>query len=151
MPHTVSTLMLPPMVQARSIWIEISELDLFLIFRGLMLFSLEFLCDLEYQNSFPMDLVDYYQPPTKLRRGNVFSLICLSLGWKGVPMSLCDLYLDMFKLVHFGTPAPLPSSYRNAALPPLPRTCSAGWPRHRENREFGSYFFQTGKTQGIWF
>ena len=28
----------------------------------------------------------------------------------------------------------------------------AGWPRHRENREnreFGSYFFQTGKTQGI--
>ena len=22
----------------------------------------------------------------------------------------------------------------------------AGWPRHRENREFGSYFFQTGKT-----
>ena len=29
---------------------------------------------------------------------------------------------------------------------------SAGWPRHRENREnreFGSYFFQTGKTQGI--
>ena len=27
-----------------------------------------------------------------------------------------------------------------------------GWPRHRENREnreFGSYFFQTGKTQGI--
>ena len=26
-----------------------------------------------------------------------------------------------------------------------------GWPRHRENREFGSYFFQTGKTQGIWF
>ena len=28
--------------------------------------------------------------------------------------------------------------------------CS-GWPRHRENREFGSYFFQTGKTQGILF
>ena len=28
--------------------------------------------------------------------------------------------------------------------PPPP----AGWPRHRENREFGSYFFQTGKTQG---
>ena len=27
-------------------------------------------------------------------------------------------------------------------------TC-AGWPRHRENRGFGSYFFQTGKTQGI--
>ena len=25
----------------------------------------------------------------------------------------------------------------------------AGWPRHRENREFGYYFFQTGKTQGI--
>ena len=25
----------------------------------------------------------------------------------------------------------------------------AGWPRRRENREFGSYFFQTGKTQGI--
>ena len=24
-----------------------------------------------------------------------------------------------------------------------------GWPRNRENREFGSYFFQTGKTQGI--
>ena len=24
-----------------------------------------------------------------------------------------------------------------------------GWPQHRENREFGSYFFQTGKTQGI--
>ena len=24
-----------------------------------------------------------------------------------------------------------------------------GWPRHRENREFDSYFFQTGKTQGI--
>ena len=24
-----------------------------------------------------------------------------------------------------------------------------GWPRHRENREFGYYFFQTGKTQGI--
>ena len=27
-----------------------------------------------------------------------------------------------------------------------------GWPRHRENREnreFGSQFFQTGKTQGI--
>ena len=28
---------------------------------------------------------------------------------------------------------------------------TTGWPRHRENREFGSYFFQTGKTQGIWF
>ena len=26
-----------------------------------------------------------------------------------------------------------------------------GWPQHRENREFGSYFFQTGKTQGILF
>ena len=26
---------------------------------------------------------------------------------------------------------------------------SAGWPRHKENREFGSYFFQTRKTQGI--
>ena len=26
-----------------------------------------------------------------------------------------------------------------------------GWPWHRENNEFGSYFFQTGKTQGIWF
>ena len=26
-----------------------------------------------------------------------------------------------------------------------------GWPRHRENWEFGSYFFQTGKTQGILF
>ena len=26
---------------------------------------------------------------------------------------------------------------------------TVGWPRHRENREFGSYFFQTGKTQGI--
>ena len=26
-----------------------------------------------------------------------------------------------------------------------------GWPRHRESREFGSYFFQTGKTQGICF
>ena len=26
-----------------------------------------------------------------------------------------------------------------------------GWPRNRENREFGSYFFQTGKTQGILF
>ena len=25
----------------------------------------------------------------------------------------------------------------------------AGWPRHRENREFGHQFFQTGKTQGI--
>ena len=24
-----------------------------------------------------------------------------------------------------------------------------GFPRHRENREFGSPFFQTGKTQGI--
>ena len=24
-----------------------------------------------------------------------------------------------------------------------------GLPRHRENREFGSSFFQTGKTQGI--
>ena len=28
-------------------------------------------------------------------------------------------------------------------------TVITGWPRHRENREFGSYFFQTGKTQGI--
>ena len=26
---------------------------------------------------------------------------------------------------------------------------STGWPRHRENREFGCSFFQTGKTQGI--
>ena len=25
----------------------------------------------------------------------------------------------------------------------------SGWQRHRENRELGSYFFQTGKTQGI--
>ena len=25
----------------------------------------------------------------------------------------------------------------------------AGWPRHRENRESGSQFFQTGKTQEI--
>ena len=29
--------------------------------------------------------------------------------------------------------------------------CYTGWPQHRENREFGSYFFQTGKTQGILF
>ena len=30
-------------------------------------------------------------------------------------------------------------------------TCDGipGLPRHRENREFGSPFFQTGKTQGI--
>ena len=34
-------------------------------------------------------------------------------------------------------------------LPPSPTLPLAGWPRHRENREFGSYFFQTGKTQGI--
>ena len=27
--------------------------------------------------------------------------------------------------------------------------CFTGWPRNRENREFGSYFFQTGKTRGI--
>ena len=36
---------------------------------------------------------------------------------------------------------------------PIVQTKS-GWPRHREireNREFGSYFFQTGKTQGILF
>ena len=26
---------------------------------------------------------------------------------------------------------------------------NTGWPQHKENREFGSYFFQTGKTQGI--
>ena len=26
---------------------------------------------------------------------------------------------------------------------------STGLPQHRENREFGSPFFQTGKTQGI--
>ena len=26
---------------------------------------------------------------------------------------------------------------------------SSGLPRHRENREFGGPFFQTGKTQGI--
>ena len=39
-------------------------------------------------------------------------------------------------------------------LPPANIVCEgyAGWPRHRENREnreFDSYFFQTGKTQGI--
>ena len=28
---------------------------------------------------------------------------------------------------------------------------NTGWPRHREKGEFGSYFFQTGKTQGILF
>ena len=28
---------------------------------------------------------------------------------------------------------------------------NTGWRRHRENREFSSYFFQTGKTQGILF
>ena len=27
--------------------------------------------------------------------------------------------------------------------------CESGWPRHRDNREFGSYFFQTGKTQNF--
>ena len=26
-----------------------------------------------------------------------------------------------------------------------------GWPRHRENREFGSYFFQTGKLSEFCF
>ena len=26
---------------------------------------------------------------------------------------------------------------------------SAGWSRHRENREFGHQFFQTEKTQGM--
>ena len=31
------------------------------------------------------------------------------------------------------------------------KVLKTGWPRHRENREFGSYFFQTGKTQGILF
>ena len=34
-------------------------------------------------------------------------------------------------------------------LPKSDSMGSSGWPRHRENREFGSYFFQTGKTQGI--
>ena len=29
------------------------------------------------------------------------------------------------------------------------QVCSTGLPRHRENREFESPFFQTGKTQGI--
>ena len=33
----------------------------------------------------------------------------------------------------------------------LIQSTMTGWPWHRENREFGSYFFQTGKTQGIWF
>ena len=26
-----------------------------------------------------------------------------------------------------------------------------GWPRHRDIREFGCSFFQTGKTQGIFY
>ena len=43
-----------------------------------------------------------------------------------------------------------PSNHSNTFIV---ETCT-GWPRHRENREnrkFGSYFFQTGKTQGILF
>ena len=31
------------------------------------------------------------------------------------------------------------------------QSLTSRWPQHRKNREFGSYFFQTGKTQGIWF
>ena len=34
-------------------------------------------------------------------------------------------------------------------IPACTALAGSGWPRHRENREFGSHFFQTGKTQGI--
>ena len=34
-------------------------------------------------------------------------------------------------------------------ISPIGTGLGSGWPRNRENREFGSYFFQTGKTQGI--
>ena len=39
-----------------------------------------------------------------------------------------------------------PKATKSPAVSVLANT---GWPRHRENREFDSYFFQTGKTQGI--
>ena len=45
----------------------------------------------------------------------------------------------------------LPTSVTIVVYKLTVRTKRTGWPRHRENREFGSYFFQTGKTQGILF
>ena len=36
-----------------------------------------------------------------------------------------------------------------SSIPVHPLVTPAGWPRRRENREFGCLFFQTGKTQGI--
>ena len=42
--------------------------------------------------------------------------------------------------------------YLQLSFPIFSPYTHAGWPQHRENREnreFGSYFFQTGKTQGI--
>ena len=39
--------------------------------------------------------------------------------------------------------------FDGSAFGKIEKEMTSGWPRHRENREFGSYFFQTGKIQGI--
>ena len=63
------------------------------------------------------------------------------------------ILLECILVYHFCTEEKHPWTY----LVILKRHClstsqkKAGWPWHRENREFGSYFFQTGKTQGILF
>ena len=57
----------------------------------------------------------YYHPPKKLHEGNVFSLVCLSVGSQGGPQmtTFCDTIgqsqvtwepQDMFKCVYLGTP-----------------------------------------------
>ena len=69
-----------------------------------------------------------------VREGIIFSRVRL---FRGVGGDLCDLYLDM------GPPGP------GAKLVHLDLTIQGGWPQHREDSEFGSYFFTDRENTGI--
>ena len=114
-----------------------------------------------------------------VREGNVLSPVCvcshlylltsgrLVFDWKAFSFSgylLCAIISGHNKwALKAGTPWPYSKllHFTNEESKVMMKTPNAkeislyeksGWPRHRENREnreFGSYFFQTGKTQGI--
>ena len=58
--------------------------------------------------------------------------------------------LDIYKLISLQSWVFVRLQHIASSLKKDKKT-TPGWPRYRENRDFGSYFFQTWKTQGILF
>ena len=93
------------------------------------------------------------KPPIMKQNLHIFFFV---IG--GVECTLCSLYL--FSPLGCSTSK---TPFQNFSILSSPlylgislstqnnfHSSTTGWPWHRENREFGCQFFQTGKTQGIW-